>query len=145
MPVSIIYSDKKQKKVGVFVKDKRVTNKLDDIKNVVFGIFDNNLFIFDKSGKESNIFAFNSLGKEIYNLKNVLSKNKIKDLATGDTYIDVSKLDPNSFIFTNGSIEFNSIANECKEGVKASGSKYKVTYSKEKFNKPEFQSLVNCS
>ena len=145
LKVSVIFSDKKQVKTGIFINDKRVTQKMENITNVNFGVFGNTLIIFDKNGNEANVLAFNSKGKEIYNLKDYLKNNKTKELVTGDTNISSKTLDPNSFSFKEGIIEFNSVANTCQKGETSKGSHYKITYSNETFQKPEFMNLVSCN
>ena len=69
---------------------------------------------------------------------------KIKDLATGDTNVKPSNIDPNSFSFIEGSFEFSSRLDKCQTGTNSIGSHYKVTYKNEKFEKPEFMNLVSC-
>ncbi len=145
LPVSVVYSDKSKAKVGIFINDRRVTVNMDNVANVKFGIIDNKLFIYDKNNNETNALAFDSQGENVYNLKEVLETSKIKDLSVGDTEISVSTLDPKSFIFQEGYIEFSSISNQCQNGEKARGSHYKVTYKDNDFNTPEFISLVNCN
>ena len=145
IPVSVIYSDKNKIKVGIFINNKRVTNNIDSVTNIKFGIFDNKLFILDTNNNEANALAFDSKGNQVYNLKEVLENSKIKDLSTGDTEISSATLDPTSYSFTEGVIEFSSIANECKNNEKSKGSHYKVTYNNSNFEKPEFINLVNCN
>ncbi len=144
LKVSIIYSDKTQEKTGLFINDVKMISTIDDISKIKFGIFDNKLFIYDKTGNNTNALAFNKNGKEVYNLRKVLEENEIKDLSTGDTNIKTNLLDSNSFIFTEGSIEFNSFSNNCQNGEKSKGSHYKVVYKDEKFELPEFMNLINC-
>lgn len=144
LDVSIIYSDKKQIKTGLFINDKKIKSDIDKVENIKFGIFDNKLFILDKTNDEANALSFNSKGEEIYNLKSVLTKEKITDLSTGDTYISSKSLNRDTFKFTTGSIEFDSISNNCENGEKSSGSHYKVVYNDEKFEKPEFMDLISC-
>ena len=142
--VSIIYSDKEQIKTGLFINDKKVKSNIDAVQNVKFGIFDNKLFILDKTNNEANALAFNSEGKEVYNLKTVLENGKITDLSTGETNISTKTLNKDTFIFAEGYIEFDSISNQCQNGEKSKGSHYKVTYKDEKFEKPEFMELISC-
>ena len=142
--VSIIYSDKEQIKTGLFINDKKIKSNIDRVENIKFGIFDNKLFIHDKTNNESNALAFNSEGKEVYNLKTVLEKEKITDLSTGDTNITTKTLNRDTFIFAEGYIEFDSVSNNCENGEKSKGSHYKVTYKDEKFEKPEFMGLISC-
>ena len=144
LKVSVIYSDKNQIKTGLFINDKKIKSNIDSVGNFKFGIFDNKLFILDKNNGEANAFAFNSEGKEIYNLKTVLENEKVTDLSTGDTYISVKTLNRDTFKFTEGAIEFDSISNSCENGEKSKGSHYKVTYNDEKFEKPEFMELIGC-
>ena len=74
--VSVIYSDKQQLKTGLFINDKKVKSNIDKVENIKFGIFDNKLFILDKTNGEANALAFNSKGEEVYNLKTVLCCQK---------------------------------------------------------------------
>ena len=143
--VSVIYSDQNNKRSGIFINDKQVTTNIDDISKIKFGIFQNKLFILDNTNNHSNALSYNSEGKELFNLSKVLNKENIKDLSTGDTNISSSTLDPNSFIFAEGYIEFNSVSNNCQNGEKSKGSHYKVTYNDEKFELPEFMNLINCN
>ena len=140
LKASVIYSDKEGNKTGVYVDDHIVIKKVDNIANIKFGVFDSKLFIYDKS--IPNVLVFNSKGKIVYDLNKYLNKNKVKDLSTGDTYIKTKYLDENSFIFKDGSFEFNAITNNCSAGSK--GSHYIIKYSKEKFEKPEFVELLGC-
>ncbi|MBR3198486.1 MAG: hypothetical protein IKG27_00565 [Bacilli bacterium] len=146
--VSIIYSDLENstKKIneGLFINDKKMTSIVDSVAKIKFGIFDNKLFVLDTNNKESNAYAFDPSGKKIYDLKQVLNTHKIKDLSTGDTNINVSVLNPNTFKFTEGVIEFDSISNNCQNGEASKGSHYKITYSNDKFELPEFINLINC-
>lgn len=142
--VSIIYSDKEQIKTGLYINDKKIKSNIDEVQNIKFGIFDNKLFILDKTNNEANALAFNSEGKEIYNLKTVLENEKITDLSTGDTNISTKTLNRDTFKFAEGSIEFDSISNKCENGEKSKGSHYKITYKDEKFEKPEFMELISC-
>lgn len=142
--VSVIYSDTKQVKTGLFINDVKMTSTVDSISNFKFGIFDSKLFVYDTNNNEANALAFNSKGKKVYDLKEVLEKSKIKDLSTGDTNIKANTLNPNSFRFNEGSIEFDSVSNNCQNGETSSGSHYKVVYEGTKFEKPEFMNLVNC-
>lgn len=145
LKVSVVYSDKKQTRVGIFINDKRITSIIESISKIKFGLFDNKLFILDTNNNEANVLAYDKNGKEIYNLKKVLEKIEIKDFVKGDTNISVSSLDPNSFVFSEGVIEFSSISNNCQNGEKSKGSHYKVTYKEDIFEKPEFMNLINCS
>ncbi len=142
--VSIIYSDKNQIKTGLFVNDKMVKSGIDAIGNIKFGIFDNKLFVHDTTNNEANALAFNNEGKEVYNLKKVLEKEKITDLSTGDTYISSKTLNRDTFKFTEGVIEFDSVSNNCSNGEKSRGSHYRIIYKDEKFEKPEFMELIGC-
>ncbi len=142
--VSVIYSDKEQRKTGLFVNDKAITTKVDSIANFKFGIFDSKLFVLDLNNSESNVLAVNQKGEKIYNLKAVLKEKKIKELATGDTTVKNKNLDPASFIFYEGGFEFNSTLSECQVGSNSKGSHYKVAYKNEKFEKPEFMNLIEC-
>lgn len=144
LKVSIVYSDKGQNKTGLFINDKKFISNVESVDKIKFGIFDNKLFILNKSVNNINTLAFNSSGKEVYNLKAVLEKEKVADLSADNTIVDISMLNPNTFIFKEGTIEFDSISNTCQNGEKASGSHYKVTYIDEKFEKPEFAELVSC-
>lgn len=144
LKVSIVYSDKEQIKTGLFINDKKVKSNIDAVQNIKFGIFDNKLFIHDVTNNEANALAFNSEGKEVYNLKTILENEKITDLSTGDTKISSKTLNKTTFIFKEGSIEFDSISNNCQNGEKSKGSHYKVTYKDEKFEKPEFMELISC-
>ena len=144
LTVSVIYSDINQIKTGLFINDKKVKSNIDGVENIKFGIFDNKLFIFDKTNNEANALAYNSEGKEVYNLKKVLEKEKITDLSTGDTLISSKTLNRDTFIFTEGVIEFDSISSTCENGEKSKGSHYKITYKDENFEKPEFMELINC-
>lgn len=145
LPVSVIFSDKNGIKTGIFINNKRITSIIDDVTKIKFGIFDNKLFILDTNNNESNVLAFDETGKKVYDLKEILEKSNIKDLSTGDTDIKSDTLDPNSFSFAEGTIEFNSISNTCQNGEQTKGSHYKITYKDSTFEKPEFISLVNCS
>lgn len=142
--VSVIYSDKERKKTGLYINDTRVSNNIDSITYFKFGIFDSKLFVLDINNSESNVMVFNTKGEKIYDLSNILSKEKIKDLSTGDTVIKTSDLDPASFSFNEGAFEFSSKLDKCQTGTNSNGSHYKVTYKKDKFEKPEFISLVSC-
>ena len=144
LKVSIVYSDKGQLKTGLFINDKKYISNIETVAKIKFGIFDNKLFILNMSINDINALAFNSSGIELFNLKTTLEKEKITDLSTGDTTISTSTLNPNTFIFTEGIIEFDSISNNCQNGEKTSGSHYKVTYTNESFEKPEFVALINC-
>lgn len=144
LKVSIVYSDINQIKTGLFINDKKVKSNIDAVQNIKFGIFDNKLFILDKTNNEANALAFSSTGKEIYNLKTILEKEKIADLSTGDTYITPKTLNKDTFKFYEGGIEFDSISNKCENGEKSKGSHYKITYKGEDFEKPEFMELINC-
>lgn len=139
--VSVIYSDKNQPKTGVYIDDKRVVQNVKELTDIKFGIFDEKLLVFDRS--TPNVLAFNSKGKEIYNLKEYLKDHKVKDLSTGDTNVKVKHLDKDSFIFIDGSFEFDAITNKC-ENQTSKGSHYIVKYSKNKFEKPEFVKLIEC-
>lgn len=139
--VSVIYSDKKQPKTGVYVNDIRVISEVYDLTNIKFGIFDDKLFIFDKN--EPNVLSINSKGKTIYNLKDYLNKNKVKDLSTGEANIKTKDLDKESFVFTDGSFEFGAITGKCENST-SKGSHYVVKYSGDKFEKPEFVNLIGC-
>lgn len=143
LKVSVVYSDVTKVKTGLFINDKRVTG-VEELHNVQFGIFDNKLFIHDKNNNEVNALAYNSKGKEVYNLKKILEKTEIKDLSTGDTNISSKTLDPNSFMYAEGTIDFNSSTNTCQNGEQSKGSHYRVTYKDETFNSPEFIELVKC-
>lgn len=142
--ISIIYSDKEQIKTGMFINDKKVKSNIDKVENIKFGIFDNKLFILDKTNNAANALAYNSDGEEVYNLKTVLENEKIIDLSTGDTNITPNTLNRDTFKFTEGVIEFDSISNNCENGEKSKGSHYKVIYKNEKFEKPEFMELISC-
>lgn len=144
LKVSIVYSDKGQAKTGLFINDKKVRSNIDGVQNIKFGIFDNKLFVLDKTNNEANALAYNYIGKEIYNLKKVLEKEKITDLSTGDTVLTTKKLNRDTFIFAEGMIEFDSSSNTCQNGEKAKGSHYRVTYKDETFQKPEFMELISC-
>ena len=144
LKVSIIYSDINQIKTGLFINDKKVKSNIDAVQNIVFGIFDNKLFILDKTNSEANALAFNSTGEEVFNLKTVLEKEKIADLSTGDTYVTSKSLNKDTFKFSEGIIEFDSISNRCENGETSKGSHYKVIYKDDKFEKPEFMELINC-
>lgn len=142
--VSIIYSDKNQVKTGLFINDKKVKSSIDNVSNLKFGVFDNKLFVLDKSDNDVNVLSFNSNGKEVYNLQTVLAKEKINDLSTGDTSINSKMLNPDNFVFGDGFIEFDAVTGKCENGEKTKGSHYKVVYSDEKFEIPEFVQLINC-
>lgn len=149
LKTSVIYSDLENSDTktineGLFINDKKMTSIVDNVANIKFGIFDNKLFVHDMNNNESNALAFDVDGKQVYNLKKTLEENKIKDLSSDDININSESLDKNSFRFQEGIIEFNSVSNNCQNGEKAKGSHYKVTYSGEKFELPEFMSLVNC-
>ena len=143
--VSIIYSDKNQPKTGIFINDKQVTSNIDDISKIKLGIFENKLFILDNTNKKSNVLSYNKAGIELYNLSRIIRNEKIKDLSTGDTVISSTTIDPNSFVFAEGYIEFNSLSNNCQNGEKSKGSHYKITYKDTKFELPEFMNLINCN
>ena len=145
LDVTIIYSDKEQPKTGLYINNRRALNTIDNVAKIKFGIFENKLFIYDTTNNEANALAFNSKGNEVYNLKTVLEKKKIKDLSTGETNISSKTLDPNSFTFQEGFIEFNSASNTCEKGETSKGSRYKVTYKNEEFSDPEFMQLISCS
>lgn len=121
-----------------------VKSGIDAIGNIKFGIFDNKLFVHDTTNNEANALAFNNEGKEVYNLKKVLEKEKITDLSTGDTYISSKTLNRDTFKFTEGVIEFDSVSNNCSNGEKSRGSHYRIIYKDEKFEKPEFMELIGC-
>lgn len=142
--VSVVYSDKSQIKTGLFINDKMVKSGIDSVSNIKFGIFDSKLFVLDKTNNEANALGFNSEGREVYNLKTALEKEKVVDLSTGDTTINSKTLNRDTFKFTEGVIEFDSISNKCENGEKSKGSHYKVTYKDEKFEKPEFVELISC-
>ena len=139
--VSVVYSDKDKKGTGLYVNDNRVARNVESIANYKFGSFDNKLFVLDKN-KETNVLVFNSKGEKVYDLKSYLEKNKVKELATGDTYIKSKNVDPNSFSFYEGYFEFSSKLDKCQGEGK--GSRYKVSYKNEKFEKPEFLKLIEC-
>ena len=130
LKVSVIYSDITSIKTGVFIGNKKAAN-LEDITKVNFGVFDNKLFMHIKNSNETNAIAYNSKGEEVYNLKNVLEKNDIKDSSADNVNISAETLDPNSFIYTEGVIEFSSFTNTCQNGEQAKGSRYQVTYKGE--------------
>lgn len=140
--VSIIYSDKNQTRTGIYINDVKMTKSVDDITNIKFGIFDNKLFIFDSNNKENNVLSFNSKGKKIYDLKEILNKHNVKNYLEGDTYIKTSDLEKDSFSFYEGGFEFSTLESKCENGKK--GAHYKVTYIKEKFETPEFINLIDC-
>lgn len=140
LKITVIYSDKEKSRTGVFVNDKKIFSKVEDISNIKFGIFDSKLFTFDKS--DSDVYVVNEKGELIYNLENELKENKVKEFATGDKNITLKDLDTSSFNFYEGGFEFNSKLDTCEGNSK--GSHYKVTYKKEKFQKPEFMNLVEC-
>ena len=142
LKATVLYSDKEESKAGLFVNDSRITKKLDNIANIKFGVFDDKLFIYDKNVSSLNVYVINSKGNLIYDLEDTLETYKVKEFATGDKNIKIKDLDPESFSFYEGGFEFNSKLDICENNSK--GSHYKVTYSKEKFNKPEFMNLVNC-
>ena len=144
MDVSVIYSDKSQVKTGLFINDKKVKSGLDSITNLNFGIFDSKLFVLDKTNNEANVLAFNNIGKKVYNLSDVLEKEKVKDLSTGETVISTKNLNSSTFGFAEGSFEFDSVSSKCENSDKLKGSHYKVVYKGEKFEVPEFVSLNNC-
>ena len=142
LKITVLYSDQEESKAGIFVNDVRITSEVSDIAKIKFGIFDKKLFIFDKTDGKANVYSVNSKGDLIYNLKDVLNKKKIKEFATGDKNISTADLDSNSFNFYEGGFEFNSKLDSCENNSK--GSHYKVTYTKEKFKKPEFMNLIDC-
>ena len=102
----------------------------------------------DNNGNEDysyNVLSFCPIGG-LYGLgrQNITSQKEIKDLSTGDTNISLSTISVSSFVFKDGSFEFDSISNECKNGEKSKGSHYKVVYKKDKFELPEFMELIKC-
>lgn len=143
LKVSVIYSDITSIKTGVFIGENKVAS-IEAINKVSFGVFENKLFIHVKNSSETNALAYNSNGKEVYNLKTVLEKNDIKDQSAEGSSISAETIDPNSFIYAEGVIEFNSFTNTCQNGEQAKGSKYRVTYSGEEFELPEFVELIKC-
>ncbi len=144
LKVSIVYSDKNQIKTGLFINDKMVKSGIDLVSNLKFGIFDNKLFVHDMTNNMVNALAFNSEGKEVYNLKTVLEKEKVADLSADGTYISSTMLNKDTFKYSEGIIEFDSISNKCENGEKSKGSHYRVVYKDEKFEKPEFMELIGC-
>lgn len=142
LSLSVIFSDSKNSNDGVFVNDNRIITGIKNVSDIKFGIFGGLLFVFDKGS--SNVFSVNSKGDIIYNLSNYLKKNKVKDLSTGDVNIKLKYLDSDSFVFSDGFFEFNAITGKCQNGDSSKGSHYKVKYNGEKFDKPEFESLINC-
>ena len=79
---------------------------------------------------------------------NELEKLKIKDevfTANGNNKeITNTNLNPSSFNFAEGVFTFATTSDACNNGAAASGTNYQVTYSGEKFNKPEATSPVAC-
>ena len=148
LTLSVIYSDKGQPKAGFIVNNRRVIQKIDNVTLLKFGIFDNKLFVLDNNNNQSNVVVINSEGNTIYNLKNELEKLKIKDNAftqNGNTTpINNTNLNPASFNFADGVFTFATTSDACNNGAAASGTNYQVTYSGEKFNKPEATSPVAC-
>lgn len=139
--LSVVYSDKKQPKTGVYVGDKKVLSEVFDLTNIKFGVFDDKLFIYDK--KEPNVISINSKLKTVYSLKDYLNSHKVKDLSTGDTNVKTKHLDKESFTFTDGSFEFDAITGKCNNNS-SKGSHYIVKYASDKFEKPEFIKLIEC-
>ncbi len=148
LTLSVIYSDKGQPKAGFIVNNRRIIQKIDNVTLLKFGIFDNKLFVLDTNNNQSNVVVINSEGKTIYNLKNELEKLKIKDkvfTANGNNEeITNTNLNPASFNFADGVFTFATTSDACNNGAAASGTNYQVTYSGEKFNKPEATSPVAC-
>lgn len=112
--LSIVYSDKNQPKVGLFINDRKVASKVSGVVNFKLGIFENKLFILD-TNDTVNVLAFNKSGVKIYDLKTNL---KEADLQASD-------LDSSSFIFTTNNFTFKN----------KSGTTYIVTHSDENFSK----------
>lgn len=148
LTLSVIYSDKGQPKAGFIVNNRRVIQKIDNVTLLKFGVFDNKLFVLDTNNNQANVVVINSEGKTIYNLKNELEKLKIKDevfTANGNNKeITNTNLNPSSFNFADGVFTFATTSDACNNGAAASGTNYQVTYSGEKFNKPEATSPVAC-
>ena len=148
LTLSVIYSDKGQPKAGFIVNNRRVIQKIDNVTLLKFGIFVNKLFVLDNNNNQSNVVVINSEGNTIYNLKNELEKLKIKDNAFtqngNNTPINNTNLNPASFNFADGVFTFATTFDACNNGAAASGTNYQVTYSGEKFNKPEATSPVAC-
>lgn len=148
LTLSVIYSDKGQPKAGFIVNNRRVIQKIDNVTLLKFGVFDNKLFVLDTNNNQANVVVINSEGNTIYNLKNELEKLKIKDNAFtqngNNTPINNTNLNPASFNFADGVFTFATTSDACNNGAAASGTNYQVTYSSEKFNKPEATSPVAC-
>lgn len=148
LTLSVIYSDKGQPKAGFIVNNRRIIQKIDNVTLLKFGIFDNKLFVLDTNNNQSNVVVINSEGKTIYNLKNELEKLENEDkvfTANGNNEeITNTNLNPASFNFADGVFTFATTSDACNNGAAASGTNYQVTYSGEKFNKPEATSPVAC-
>lgn len=117
----VIYSDKNGNKSGLYLNNTKIINKNDNLKQIGIGIFDNKLFILDKTS--SNVLAYNENGQNIYNLKEVLEQEKITD--TNNQTINTKIINPNGFSFASNQFNFQT-----------SSSIYTVKFNKNKFETP---------
>lgn len=139
MNVSVIYTDKEGNKSGIYINDRRATNIVNNVSNIKFGTFDKKLFILDNSNNESNVLVFASDSTKVYDLKQTLESSKITDPNLNQVLSSIT-INPNSFNFTETNFTFQAQLKDSSNQI-LTGSTYKVTFTGNKFSKPEFVSM----
>ena len=135
----VIYSDKDGNKAGLYINNRKVSNKVDNVMNIKLGIFDNKLFVLDKNNNEANILVFDQDTTKLYDLKETLDKAKISDPVLQNTTISAKTIEPNSFVFNANNFTFKTrIIDNQNQSIM--GSTYQVNFSKDEFSKPQFVS-----
>lgn len=149
LKITVVSSDKNQKKAGIIINDKKVLSKVYNVAAVKFYITGSKLFILDTNNNKTELLAVNRDGKVIYSLQKVLTEEKIKDKAFtkngNKKSISSSDLNPSSISLAEGQFTFQTTSNACAEGKEVSGSTYKVTYKNDVFSTPKFEDYVKCS
>ena len=133
----IIYSDKNGPKSGLYINKTKVINKVDNLINIRLGIFDNKLFILNKNNNEANVLVYNSLGENVYNLKDTLENLKLSEpnfQTVSDEKISTKNIDPNSFAFAANNFTFKTRLIVNNQII--NGSNYIVNFTGEDFEDP---------
>lgn len=143
--VVIYYSNVYINGAGIYINDELAL--FDNVLKLhKIGIFDNKLFITDFSETEANFVVYDETGENVYSLKDALNSLQIVDSAfkamNNNAFLSISNLDPNSFVFENGKISFNSTIGSCANGI--SGSNYSIVYKGNTFESPTYITNVTC-
>lgn len=147
------YNGESTSKGGVYLNDRKVvTGASLNVKNGI-GVFDNKLFIFTNEPDDLNVYAYNENGVQLYDLKSALSEAQITDPALSalaqnntniSTIVNSTNIDGNSMNFGANEFSFSTTSGmECVSGS-YSGSRYRVTFSGDVFNAPEFVTTIMC-